>query len=91
MKMIVGYAGAFIGMTVIASLMTAGILVFVVLLGSFVAWQLPLAAFEPDVIMLFLRICVGIGSVFGFFFLFAADAKQTAKETAELFWRKTDE
>lgn len=88
MKMVIGHIIAFLSMTAIAALMAAGVLIFVVALGSFVFWQFPVAALEWGVIMLSLRICIGIGSVSGFFFLFSKEGQEVAKDWAELFEKK---
>lgn len=83
MKMVIGYISAFLSMTAIASLFAAGILIFVVALGSFVVWQLPMLEWEA--LMIALRICIGIGSIFGFFFIFSEEGQQAAKDGVELF------
>ena len=83
MKIVIGYISAFLSMTAIASLFAAGILIFVVALGSFIVWELPMLEWEP--LMIALRICIGIGSIFGFFFIFSKEGQQTAKDYVKLF------
>lgn len=77
----VGYVAAFIYMTVLAAVVIAFGITFVVGVISFAAWQLPTAL--PSILGA-VRICIALGSIVGILFAFSKDGTKFAKETKEL-------
>ena len=76
----VGYVAAFIYMTLLAAVVIAFGVTFVVGVISFATWQLPTAL--PSILGA-IRFCIALGSVIGILFAFSKDGTKFAKETKE--------
>ena len=76
----VGYVAAFIYMTLLAAVVIAFGVTFVVGVIAFASWQLPTAL--PSILGA-IRFCIALGSVIGILFAFSKDGTKFAKEAKE--------
>ena len=76
----VGYVAAFIYMTLLAAVVIAFGVTFVVGVISFATWQLPTAL--PSILGA-IRFCIALGSIIGALFVISKDGTKFAKEAKE--------
>jgi hypothetical protein len=88
MKDIFGLIAAFFTMTAFIGLSSMGVLVFFFGLIAFITWSFPVGIYVEN-IMLALRACLGIGSIFGIFFVFSKEGLELAKDYANMFSKES--
>lgn len=84
MKLTLGYIAAFLTMTMLIGGMFAAGIGTLVAMFSFIHWSIPTGV-TIEIVMFMLRVCLAIGSVIGFFFVFSKEGRGFAEDFAQRF------
>lgn len=77
MKLVLGYAAAFLVMTVLTTAIFYGIFAFVIGAVAFVTWSLPVVHVSW---LTALRACISVGTFFGVWYICSKEGQESAKE-----------